>query len=199
MKQHLEHHAGRTRAPHKIIVPVSNDLVSDLCLSYRVAARLPQLLKMMEADGNWTGSSTNPSVPWPKHRHLVSYMCCPTAENNWLPGQFQVQVPQWEISRQSADFCRFDGIMNAFLYLHYLQSGWVAINSLVMYLSNKLEIHWKGQSRTSMEERGQEGCEQIEGSIKEQEDDLIFRKLELQRREKPVGPSQLKKDWGRTQ
>lgn len=201
MKQHLQHHAGRTRAPHKIIVPVSNDLVSDLWLSYWVAARndFHSCWRWWRQMGIALAVAQIHLCPGQNTDSWFHTCVSPTAENNWLPGQFQVQVPQWEISRQSADFCRFDGIMNAFPYLHYLQSGWVAINSLVMYLSNKLEIHWKGQSRTSMEERGQEGCEQIERSIKEQEDDLIFRKLELQRREKPVGPSQLKKDWGRTQ
>lgn len=63
-----------------------------------------------------------------------------------------------------------------------------------MYLSNKLEIQCKDQSRTSVEERGQEDCEQTEGCRKEQEDDLIFRMHELQRMEKPVGPSQIEKD-----
>lgn len=56
-----------------------------------------------------------------------------------------------------------------------------------MYLPNKLEIHWKGQSRTSIEEWGQEGREQTEGSRKEQEDDQLFRIHELQRKKKNSG------------
>lgn len=177
MKQHLEHHPGRTRAPHKIIVPDINDLVSDLWLSYRVRARndFHTYWRWWRQMGIALAVAQIYLCPGQNRDSWFHTCVSPTAENNWLPGQFQVQVPWWEISRQSADICRLDGIVNAFPYLHCLQSGWVAINRLAIYLSNKLEIHWKGQSRTHMEKWGQEGCEQTEGSRKEQEDDPIFK------------------------
>lgn len=66
-----------------------------------------------------------------------------------------------------------------------------------MYLSDKLEIHWKGQSSASMEEWGQEGCGQAGQYRKEQDNDQISRTRELQGKTKSVGPAYLKKDWRR--
>ena len=44
---------------------------------------------------------------WPGQKADSWFHTCfpPTAENNWLPDQFQVQVPGWEISRQTAGIC----------------------------------------------------------------------------------------------
>lgn len=74
----------------------------------------------------------------------------------------------------------------------------VSINTLLMYLSDKLESHWKGLSRTSMEDWGQEGCGQ-NWRVQKRAGDQVSRTQELQGETKPIASAYLKKDWKRTQ
>lgn len=81
--------------------------------------------------------------------------------------------------------------MSSHICFTYNQAELQSTHWQCIYLTN-----WKSSVKTRAGQvwRSEDICEQTEGCRKEQEDDLIFRMHELQRMEKPVGPSQIEKD-----
>lgn len=124
---------------------------------------LPQLLKVTGTDGNCTASSTNPPAGWPKGRQLFSYL---------FPSYSWEQLATRSVPRSSPRMGNQPTV--SWHLLIWWDHGClpvfalptirlcIAIDRSLMYISDKPEIHWKGQSRTSMEEEGKKDVDEVE-------------------------------------